>query len=331
MSLYESIQAHSWVFTDVELNSLKVPNPVHKLSEGEVVLLANRSARFIYVFNKYWAAMDLFNRVGLVLHEAIYSLLPPQNILLSNGEHTLRQNGRRARQILAVLSGMKSLQSLYEMGLSTVIDPFELPMLGDSRLPPFKVTSTFFTRGGKFQRTLVPKDRLALVGPAVYRLAVKDPEVVVDFPISAMEVPDRDGIQKKAMEDLLKAPCEALSAKMDTEFQVEMVFPVGEKGQEQSYELRVASYQEHDELKQYIQFNPLTETKSQIAWIGSSNLFFDIASVAGKSVPDLLSKKKTETSEVVAVCVRYLSGVVGRRSFYYPATYPSDPNQRYGH
>ncbi len=122
MSLYESIQAHNWIFTDVELNNLRLPHPVHKLSDGEVLLLANRVGRFIYLFNKSWVAMDLWNQVGLILHEAIYSLLPPQKVMLAGGRETLRQDGRRARQILSVLSGVRSFSDLRAMGLVSFIE-----------------------------------------------------------------------------------------------------------------------------------------------------------------------------------------------------------------
>lgn len=326
MSLGESIRAHSWAITDVELGPVTLPDPVHKLGERQVVLLANRSGRFIYLFRKYWSRMDDFNRVGLILHEAIYSLLPPLRVALPHGGETLRQDGKRARQITALLSGMKSYALLYETGLEGDINRSELPLLLDPGERTFDVTSTFFSRLGKSQRALSPENRLSLVGPAQYRLAIPSENSFTTFALPAFEVLSMKAELARERFEKLKGACEALAKDRSVAYQLELVFagsPAGGKG----YEIQVAYYQEREEMKQYLKFTPLTKPTVQIASKGRAQTFFDIAT----PLDAIFTHKAPGFEEVVKACQTYLTGVTGRAGFYYPARYPADPRERYGH
>ncbi len=311
LTLVETIQAYGWAFTDARLRPLRLPDPVHDVAEGDIVLLANRSGRFIYLYRQAWNQMDQWNRVALVLHEAIYSLLPPLVVRVSDVLTELRQDGKRARQFVALLFGAVPKSRLSNGQLALYVDPGELPTTAPG-LNPFRITSTWFVRDPRY-RIAVPAGRIGLVGTASYNVYGKEADHRANVPIYAVSVPGIDDGVPASLKDF----CERLVKGPDEPYRHGLEF-------ESPISLRFAQYDAKGEIKYYVRHERLTGPVGQTTSQSDARHFFDIA-----RGPDIFGPPPTHV-RVREACQRYIGGVATRRNFFYPSVFPLDPRRRYG-
>ncbi len=111
----EAMELHVWSFTTKPLKRLPLNETIHEFSDGVIVQLANRSGRTVYLNQKAWEKLDMKNKIALVFHEIIFSML---------------QEGspKRVRQLTALFSGKVPAIKLAQAGLANYLSENELPI-----------------------------------------------------------------------------------------------------------------------------------------------------------------------------------------------------------
>ena len=91
-----SMRSYTWVLADFELKPILDPDDVVILPTGaRLVQIANRLGLTIRIHRQRWIRLDDANKVALLIHEAIYSLVQP---VPAPGGFAV-QNARAAREI----------------------------------------------------------------------------------------------------------------------------------------------------------------------------------------------------------------------------------------
>jgi hypothetical protein len=73
-----SMKSYNWVLVDTPLTSIKIAKGAIKLPAGARVLqIANRSDLIIRINRAVWQKLDDANKIALLIHEAVFSLLRP--------------------------------------------------------------------------------------------------------------------------------------------------------------------------------------------------------------------------------------------------------------
>jgi len=289
MAIAESIRAYEWRFTEQELKEIALPEPevIHNVSREKIVQIAVRSSRFIYVYLKYWRSMDNWNRVGLILHEAIYSLLPPQKVLLADGEETMRQSGKRARQITAVLMGSVPLSRLDYDKMQSHVNPGELP-LSERKSDPMRgdYTATFIDDLSPLPDRSHTADRVSLLGLAVLAVAMEDGVGSVLLPLD-QPVENTPALVEEFCKAAVKFP--------EKKFDVLLYFPGEPKAN--TYELKFATYQEGNIVKDYLVHRKREKPDELRLTSGSGSDLFEVAGHdEAKSVAKCQETLKTITA-----------------------------------
>lgn len=106
------INHHSWVLVDQELGLLPDDSPLFELKSRKRLQLANRTLSTIRINKDLWFQLDESQKIGLIIHEMIYSLLKP--FCIDQECNYKKQPARIARQITAMLFNKYTYSQLTE-------------------------------------------------------------------------------------------------------------------------------------------------------------------------------------------------------------------------
>lgn len=97
----EAFQKYSWVFIKENLGLLPEDEQIIPLTQFERIQVANRTLNSIFIQEPTWQQLNPKNKIALVFHEVIFSLLRPE---CTNTECSqLKQSSRVTRQIIGQL------------------------------------------------------------------------------------------------------------------------------------------------------------------------------------------------------------------------------------
>ena len=130
LAVLQTIEMYHWHIIPRDLRLLPLAGGIVDYHEGEVVLIANRRGRSIYLAGPLWKLMDAANQTAAIIHEAIYALIKPRPDPSSKDPRVfLSQDSVKVREVTHLLFE----KDLFDPGF--VINPGELPFLDRSQLP----------------------------------------------------------------------------------------------------------------------------------------------------------------------------------------------------
>lgn len=97
----EAINQFSWVLVDEELGGLELQEDIFKFPKDSKKTLANRTLNQIRIQRQIWNTLNPENKIALVFHEVIYSLLKPE--CADTLCHRQQQSPRIARELTSLL------------------------------------------------------------------------------------------------------------------------------------------------------------------------------------------------------------------------------------
>lgn len=72
--LSKAIVSYTWLWSTTPLGLLPEEGVIRSFPDSERVQIANRAGTTIHIHDQSWSRLDDLNKVGLILHEALYSL-----------------------------------------------------------------------------------------------------------------------------------------------------------------------------------------------------------------------------------------------------------------
>lgn len=106
-----AIQMHSWTLVNENLNLLPDDGPLLASTEYERVQAANRTLSNVRLQKQIWSQLDPENRIALIFHEVIFSLLKYDCV--DNVCSIYQQSARVAREITGLLFSSNTYHSEY--------------------------------------------------------------------------------------------------------------------------------------------------------------------------------------------------------------------------
>jgi hypothetical protein len=138
LAVLQTIEMYHWHIIPKDLSLLPLAGGIVNYREGEVVLIANRRGRSIYLAGPFWNLMDPANQVAAMIHEAIYALIKPRPDPQSRDPRVFfTQDSVRVRELTHLLFE----KDLFDPAF--IINPGELPFLDRSQLPAGTYPGTF--------------------------------------------------------------------------------------------------------------------------------------------------------------------------------------------
>lgn len=164
------INQYSWIFTEKELSLLLDDAPIKKDSEKNRVQIANRDLNTIRINSKAWKALSEEQKIALVIHEAIYSMVKPE---CKNPPTCteFRQPSRIAREVVAIVFKKdEHLQPWMKLALGIPAMKENFPATLTDRASLVAVSKTYETEYGKqiaisFEPRNSPNNKTAGKGP----------------------------------------------------------------------------------------------------------------------------------------------------------------------
>ncbi len=245
-TLLQAIELHTWSPVNQIFKKLSVPGEILKVNESDVLLIANRRGRTIYLSLPVLALMNPTNVTALVFHEVIYSLLPPQRRLLPTGEWVIKQNGTRAREITAALFGAVPWPKLMAEGLTEIIEEHELPRLASrTRMGvAADILTSHPVRLFHEGRATLPSGVVGIVGAGLVEVSAGKVRLPNDDMTNALHDPN------------IQAACQAWSTNANHAIDLKISFDQTRTGFP-SYELRFSTYQDRGEVQQFLEHRPV--------------------------------------------------------------------------
>jgi len=140
-----AIRMHSWVFVNYPLKDVLLDDGYLSIPSQMVTQVAVRGGKIIRIQKQIWEKMDSFNQMGLVFHEALYSLISLTKDL--NG--SLKQESWKVREILSRMMLANTDQQAMETVLYGNLETMDF-MKPEFRNSSDQAITPFLNYEGKF-------------------------------------------------------------------------------------------------------------------------------------------------------------------------------------